>query len=114
MPNYYWQQQVVALLTETNSILNTLVKGQEKIMTGLTDLQNADAALVAIVQQLLTDVQNALANDDPDAAVEAASVIVNQAVTDLQGLDTTVTGATTPPAGNPPATGTSQPGQGTA
>lgn len=88
----FWKTTVIAKL-------NKIITNQETILTGLTDLQNADAALQAIVLKLLTDVQTALANDDPDAAVEAASVIVNQAVTDLTNEDNTVTG--TPPA--PPA-----------
>jgi hypothetical protein len=80
------------------SLLRTILKNTEKILTGLSDLQTADAALQAIVLKILTDIQTALANDDSDAAVEAASVIVNQAVTDLTNADT---GLTTPPP--PPA-----------
>lgn len=90
----FWKSTVIAKL-------NTILANQEKILSGMTDLQNADAALQAIVLKLLTDVQTALANDDSDTAVEAASVIVNQAVTDLTNEDNTVTGTTPPPA--PPA-----------
>jgi hypothetical protein len=82
----------------TLTMLRKILKNTEKILSGLSDLQTADAALQAIVLKVLTDIQTALANDDSDAAVEAASGIVNQAVTDLTNADATLT---TPPA--PPA-----------
>ena len=44
-------------------------------MSGLTDLQAAVAALTAEVTTILADIQTALASDDRDAAVEAASQI---------------------------------------
>jgi hypothetical protein len=101
MGDYYFQQQVIAKL-------NTLLERQAILVSGLEALQANVTALTGIVTQLITDVTNALANDDPDAAVAAASQVVANAVTQLQGLDTTVTG--TPPAGGtpaptPPATG---------
>ena len=82
----------------TLTMLRKILRNTEKILSGLSDLQTVDAALQAIVLKILTDIQTALANDDSDTAVEAASVIVNQAVTDLTNADT---GLTTPPP--PPA-----------
>lgn len=64
------------------------IKKEQKIMaTGLDNLQAADSALQAEVVQILTDIQTALTNDDPDAAVQAAADIVNKAVSDLQAGD---------------------------
>lgn len=87
-------------------------------MSGLTDLQTSEAqestdinTLVGVVGTLITDLKAALANDDSDAAVEAASQIVAQqdaqlqAITaQLQGADpgapaTTPAAPVTPPAG---------------
>lgn len=98
MGDYYFQQQVIAKL-------NRLLERQEILVSGLEALQANVTALTGIVTTLITDVTNALANDDPDAAVAAASQVVANAVTQLQGLDTTVTGATPPAPPVPPATG---------
>lgn len=81
--------------------------------TGLTNLQAADAALQAEVTQILTDIQTALANDDPDAAVQAAADIVNTAVTNLQAGDPAPPAAASTPAASAGADagGTSDPTQ---
>ena len=52
------------------TVLKDIRKG---IMSGLTDLQAAIAAMQSEWQTFLTDLTNALANADSDAAVEAAS-----------------------------------------
>lgn len=66
-------------------------------MSGLTDLQAAVAALGTEVTTILTDIQTALQNDDPDAAVEAASELVNTAIANLQAGDPISGTGTTPP-----------------
>ena len=73
-----WQQEI-------QEQLNRIERNQEEIMSGLTDLQTAEAqesadisTLLSVVGTLITDLQAALANDDSDAAVEAASQIVAQ------------------------------------
>lgn len=93
-------------------VLERIEKNQEIIMSGLTDLQTAEAqeaadinTLVGVVQTLITDLQAALANEDPDAAVEAASAIVAQQDAQLQQITAQLQAAdpgapATPPAGN--------------
>jgi hypothetical protein len=100
MGDYYFQNEVI---TKLNRLLNR----QDEIVSGLESLQANVTALTSIVTTLITDVTAALQNDDPDAAVAAASQVVANAVTQLQGLDTTVTGAT-PPGGTPPPTTATQ------
>jgi hypothetical protein len=81
--------------------VKTIAKNQENIMSGLTDLQNAETAQGVTISDLLTevaafiaDVQTALGNADSDAAVEAAAQLleqqnaqVQQAITTLQAAD---------------------------
>jgi hypothetical protein len=71
------------VLTNTQELLSKV----DVMAAGLTNLQAADTALQAEVIEILTDIQTALATDDPDAAVQAASDIVNKAVTDLKAGD---------------------------
>jgi hypothetical protein len=69
-------------------------------MSGLTDLQNAVAALTAEQVTFLTDVQSALQNGDSDAAVE---LVANQITALQQAQQAADPGAptTTPPAPSP-------------
>jgi hypothetical protein len=80
-------------LAEISQRLGRIEQNQEKIMSGLVDLQTAEAqegvditTLVGVVQTLITDLKAALANDDSDAAVEAASAIVTQQDEQLQAI----------------------------
>lgn len=85
-------------------------------MSGLSDLTAAEAqetaditTLVGVVGTLITDLKAALANDDSDAAVEAASAIVAQQDTQLQAITAQLQAAdpgapATPPV-TPPAAG---------
>lgn len=88
-----WQQEI-------QEQLNRIERNQEEIMSGLTDLQTAEAqestdinTLVSVVGTLITDLKAALANDDSDAAVEAASQIVAQQDTQLQAITAQLQGA---------------------
>ena len=81
-------------------------------MSGLSDLNSNEAqeaaditTLVGVVGTLITDLQEALANDDADAAVEAASQIVaqqdaqlKQITAQLQAADPGTPAPTTTPA----------------
>lgn len=98
-------------LKEINRRLSRIEKNQEKIMPGLTDLQTAEAqeaadinTLVGVVDTLITDLKAALANEDADAAVEAASQIVAQQDAQLQQITAQLQaadpGTPTPPASN--------------
>lgn len=78
------------------TMLRKILKNTEKILSGLEALQGNVTALTNLVTTLITDVTAALQNDDPDAAVAAANQVVATAITNLQGLDVQVTGATPP------------------
>jgi hypothetical protein len=69
--------------------LDAIDKKMEEIMSALTDLQAADAALKAEVATFLADVSAALANsgssDDP--AIEAVVADINNEVAQLQAAD---------------------------
>lgn len=85
-------------------------------MSGLSDLTTAEAqetaditTLLGVVGTLITDLKAALANDDSDAAVEAASAIVTAQDTQLQAITAQLQAAdpgapATPPV-TPPAAG---------
>lgn len=102
-------------LQQINDRLGRIEHNQEAIMSGLSDLQTAQAqetadinTLVGVVGTLITDLQAALANEDSDAAVEAAAAIVSQqdaqlqaVIAQLQGVDPGAPVApVTPPAGS--------------
>ena len=79
-------------------------------MSGLADLQTAEAqeatdinTLVGVVQTLITDLQAALADDDSDAAVEAASQIVAQQDAQLQAITAQLQAADPGAPATPPA-----------
>jgi uncharacterized coiled-coil protein SlyX len=98
--------------------LNRIERNQEKIMSGLSDLTNAEQqeaadinTLIGVVSTMISDVQAALANDDADAAVEAAAQVVAQQDAQLQavvaqlqaadpGAPTPAPAPATPPAGS--------------
>jgi len=73
--------------------LDRIEHNQEEIMSGLADLQTAESqegvditTLVSVVTAFIADLKTALANDDADAAVEAASAIVTAQDTQLQAI----------------------------
>ena len=74
---YRMEERIVLRIDET----------ERKLMSGLTDLQAAVAALTTEVGTILADIATALQNDDSDAAVEAASQIVTQATANLAAGD---------------------------
>lgn len=83
--------------------LDRIEQNQEKIMSALSDLQAADAALKAEVATFLADVATALSADDPD--IESVVSDINAQVAALQAADpvtgTAATAAASPAAGVP-------------
>ena len=73
-------------------LIDRVLANQEKIMSGLSDLQTAISALQAAVNSLLTNYQNL----DSDASVEAAAQQVNTITAQINNVL------------NPPATSTVQ------
>jgi hypothetical protein len=71
----------------TYETLKQILANQGVIMSGLTDLQAAIAALQQGILKILADIATALQNDDPDAAVEDASQLVTQATAQLAAGD---------------------------
>jgi predicted RecB family endonuclease len=65
--------------TQVISMLTTVVANQEKMMTGLTDLEAAVTKLEAEQVQILADIQTILSENagDSDAAVAAVAARVN-------------------------------------
>jgi hypothetical protein len=88
-----------AQLGRMDEKLGTIINDEENAMSGLTDLNTNIAALQAEWTQFLTDLNNALANEDSDAAVEAASQLVAQQTAAIAAEDAIVN----PPAATPPA-----------
>jgi DNA-binding FadR family transcriptional regulator len=95
-------------------MLVRLNRKADQIMSGLTDLQqqvaNLQAAMTAEESeqtQFLADIAEALANEDSDAAVEAASQLVAAQVTALQAQTAALAAAdpATPASTTPPAAG---------
>jgi hypothetical protein len=78
---------VSALYRMEKRIVLRIDETERKLMSGLTDLQAAVAALTTEVGTILADIATALQNDDSDAAVEAASQIVTQATANLAAGD---------------------------
>ena len=99
---------------QLNRIESKVETKLEAIMSGLSDLTSNEAqesaditTLVSVVGTLITDLQAALANDDPDAAVEAASQIVAQQDAQLKQITAQLQGSdpgTQAPAPAAPAT----------
>lgn len=83
-------------------MLIRILQNQEKIMADVTNLQAADNALKAEVTQAITDwaAQLSSANGD-QAAVDAVTADMNNAVAQLQAADSANAG--TPPAAPPAA-----------
>jgi len=94
-------------------VINQINRKVDALMSGLADLQSAEAqesadinTLVGVVNAFVTDLKAALANTDADAAVEAASAIVaaqdaqlKQITAQLQAADPGApTAPVTPPA----------------
>jgi hypothetical protein len=91
--------------------LNRIEQKVDQIMSGLADLQTAEAqegvditTLVGVVGTLITDLQAALANTDADAAVEAASQIVTTQAAQLQTITAQLQAADPGAPATPPAT----------
>ena len=81
--------------------LDRIERTQEKIMSDISDLQAADAALDTEITTFLADVATALTNAAGDAsAVEAVVADINAKVAQLQAADpvTGTAAADTPPA----------------
>lgn len=77
---------------------------------GLTDLNNVVPALQATlasfqatVAQAITDLQNAVANGDSDAAVETAATALGAVNSGLQDINTKLAAALPPPPPPPTA-----------
>jgi len=84
-----------AVLARLESIEKTM---EDKIMSGLTDLQANITAMQAEWTTFLADLTAALGNEDSDAAVEAAAQLVAAQTSAMQAADP-VTGTT--PAATP-------------
>jgi hypothetical protein len=86
--------ELAAITARLASIEKTM---EDKIMSGLTDLQANITAMQAEWTTFLSDLTTALGNEDSDAAVEAAAQLVAQQTTAMQAADPiTGTSATTP------------------
>jgi hypothetical protein len=90
--------------------LNRIEQKVDQIMSGLADLQTAEAqegvdisTLLSVVGTLITDLKAALANADADAAVEAASQIVTAQDTQLQAITAQLQAADPAAPATPPA-----------
>jgi hypothetical protein len=104
-------------IPEIKAMLATIIKNQGVIMSGLTDAQAALAKqgtditeLLAEQNTLLTDVQEAIASGDPDAAVEllanqisANNSQIESVTAALQAGDPANATASTPPSSGTPA-----------
>lgn len=92
--------QAIRLFMETST------RQQEKIMTALQSLQDADTALKAEVTTAIQDwaAQLANANSANDPAIQAVADDMNAQVAALQGADPANSG--TSGTATPPATGT--------
>ena len=111
MCSFLQRPSVWQALEEISQRLARIESNQEAQMSGLTDLQTAEAqetadinTLLSVVSTLITDLQGALANTDSDAAVEAASQIVAQQDAQLKTIAAQLKAAdpgtpATPPAG---------------
>jgi hypothetical protein len=85
------QEQLETVVTNQAALAENV---ETKLMSGLTDLNAAIAAMQAEWTTFLADLTNALANDDPDAAVEAAAQLIEAQTAALTAEDAVV---------NPPA-----------
>jgi hypothetical protein len=88
------------LFKPLQEILGEIRGFRRDIVSGLTDLQAAIAQMQADWQTFLTNLAAALANEDSDAAVEAASALVVQQDQAIQAENAVITGGTPP---TPPA-----------
>jgi hypothetical protein len=86
-----------------------IYQNQEKIMSGLTDLQAAVTALVAEITTAVAEIQTLNANGSEDAAVETQAQAILAATTTLT---TAVSGAATPPVTPAPASSSFRSGTG--
>jgi chromosome segregation ATPase len=98
-------------LQEIANQLSRIERNTEEIMSGLSDLTSAESqesadinTLVGVVTALISDLKAALANDDSDAAVEAASQIVTQQDQQLQAITAQLQGADPGAPATPPVT----------
>ena len=92
---YRWLRQRISLSGGSPDLphwpgeqLDRIERTQEKIMSDISDLQAADAALDAEITTFLADVATALTNAAGDAsAVEAVVADINAKVAQLQAAD---------------------------
>ena len=89
-------------LGDIRAALNRVLYNQELMMSGLTDLQANLTAMQSEWATFLADMQQALANEDSDTAVEQAAQLVAAQTAAMQAADP-VTGTAATPA---PGTGT--------
>ena len=95
---------ILAILTRVNQIyagVQTLLGEGTKIMSALSDLQAAEAAIATAVQNAITLIQNLQSGSVSDADVEA---VVTQLQTAAANLNAAV--QTPPPSPTPPPTPT--------
>lgn len=83
--SYASLRQITTMLTAVQASLKTLNTNVGKLMSALTDLQAADAALKTEVATFLADIAAALGAEDPD--IESVVADINAQVAALQKAD---------------------------
>ena len=86
----YWDDhpgEAIHILRELYKKTDRIERKLNDMGQGLSNLQADVLTLRAAVAKILADLSKALQNDDPDAAVAAADLIVRQATADLQAGD---------------------------
>ena len=79
------EAELIWRLDQIQESLCELTRKADTIMSALTDLQNADAALKAEVATFLADIATALQAEDPD--IESVVSDINSQVSALQAAD---------------------------
>jgi hypothetical protein len=94
-------------LASIQSLLELILRNQEKQMTALDNLNAADDALKTEVVTILADIQTALTAEDPD--VQGVADSINAQIAALQAGDPVPPAAQTSPPAAPPADGSTPP-----